>query len=97
MAYTTYTAARAAYFANAGYMVDNSTTKAKAFIEACVDLIGFCTKASESGDNRVEDDPTKYEKRLEHAMSWWQANDSSATSSRPSGSIKHADFREFRA
>jgi hypothetical protein len=87
-------AARDAYFDNAGYEENESLTEAKAFVTACRKLLAVpVTRSAQGGrdGNEIEMDPEQIAKQLDEARRWV-----AATLAATSGSVIHADFTDFR-
>ena len=95
----------AAYEANSGYDLENDVVKAREFIKACRLMLSprFSIKRMSHGLSRggggeeVELDQSFIENRLEEAMAWLAANDTTTLAPSPGGGgVVHPDFTNFR-
>jgi len=94
---STLTEIKAAYDDNADYDLVGSVTKCKTFIHAVRLLMRRMAEEVQHGNERIRDDYRKLQAELQEAKAWLAANDTSATTSTTSGSVRFADFQDFRA
>lgn len=88
----------AEYENNADYDLENSVPKAKRFIYAGRILLRrMLEEVQHSDGNRARDDYRKIKGEIDIAVSWWNANDTTASSSKPNSSTRRVSFRDFRS
>ena len=86
--------AKAAMRDNARYDLNNDTSMAKDYIEACRHVLERAADRVAHGDKEAEQDFRRVQFLLAKAELWWRMNDSNAASV---GSIRHVDLRDMRA
>lgn len=82
---------KAVYLDNLSYSTDSSSTKAKAFIEACRAILGWPNKSAQDGA-ATEFDMEQIAAQLTDAERWLSSNVTSGF-----GTVKHCDFSGFRS
>ena len=90
--------AKTAYYANADYAAEQSTTKALAFQTACTQLIGLLptvTSRGGQGGSSVETEVSLYSDMLNRVTAWLGSNADSSRSdaNAPPRAISLQDFR----
>lgn len=84
---------RAAYDDNALYDVDNSTSKARLFIQACRYLINRLSSDISQGGDSVRNQIAVYERQLSAAQAWLASN--STTTTTGAGGVKFLSMEHF--
>ncbi len=85
---------RAAYDDNALYDVDNSTARARLFIQACRYLINRLSSDISQGGDSVRNQIAVYERQLSAAQAWYASN--AESSAVISGSARHFSLENLR-
>ena len=84
--------AKAAFFDNASYEEDASTSKASAFITACRFLLLMIPRSHKHGDDEQEFSPSMIKAEMDRARAWLDLNSSTASV----GATRSASFEGFR-